>query len=134
MVNRWKRASVTLAPTLKAITSQDLGDAKLDYNYCHTLLSKPSSQTYAALNKWLKECSSEWLDEFLDCNALQTMFATLSFMGMKENAKFADAVIELQIIAVVKTILNSKVGMTYLIDDQPVLMQEMIFGNTLPLT
>lgn len=131
MKNRWNRISAKLKPaeTLNELTSQDVGNAKLDVSYCEQLLCKPSSQNYAALNKWLEKCPREWMEEFLDCNALQYMFATLDIMGSKQNGSFSDAVIQLQIISSIKTVLNSKVGMDYLIDDDTQLVQQMMNGK-----
>ena len=105
----------------------------LDVEYCEKLLLEPSSQNYASLNNYLKKCSNEWLEDFLECNALQLMFSTLHFMNMKkhlqETTHFTDAVIELEIIRSVKLILNNQVGINYLINGDEYLLYSMTLSE-----
>lgn len=94
--------------------------------FLQTILCNPSTQSCTSLTQWLKSCSVEWISQFLDSNGLRLMFATLGYMSMKENAKFADTVIELEIIRSIKCVINSVVGMEYLIETDENLVQRMV--------
>ena len=111
----WKRVSNSVAKN-ENNSFVDFEGVSLTEEFCEKILTKPDSKTYATLNKWLLACSNEWLKEFLQCNSLKMIFSTLNFMGMKK-ANFSDAVIELQIISVIKTVINTTVGIEFLIDD-----------------
>ena len=123
----WKRFNLLRDST---DSQYDFENDTVDDEYCEKLLSKPSSKTYAALNKWLENCPKEWIENFLDAGALHFMFSTLNFMGLKK-AKFSDAVIELEIIRSIKLILNSLVGIEYLINfnEEHALMGSLVLGE-----
>ena len=111
----WRRVSNSVAKK-ENNSAIDFEGISLTEEFCENILTKPDSKTYATLNKWLLSCSNEWLQEFLQCNSLKMIFSTLNFMGMKK-ANFFDAVIELQIINVIKTVINTTIGIEFLIDD-----------------
>ena len=115
----WKRLSFGANKTDEEF---DLENDIITEEYCSRFLIKPSSHFYVALNKWLEKCPKEWLQRFLDCDALQLMFSTLNFMGLKK-ASFSDAVIELEIV--------SLTGIEYLINlhDEHCLMGSLVLGK-----
>ena len=123
----WKRLSFGANKTDEEF---DLENDIITEEYCSRFLIKPSSHFYVALNKWLEKCPKEWLQRFLDCDALQLMFSTLNFMGLKK-ASFSDAVIELEIVRSIKLILNSLTGIEYLINlhDEHCLMGSLVLGK-----
>lgn len=125
----WKRKFNFV--TINAKKIYDFEHDHLDKEYCENLLVKPSSEVYAALNKWLQNSPKEWLEQFLDCGALQLMFNTLNFMGLKKTS-FSEAVIELEIMRAIKLILNSRTGIEYLINlhEDHYLIGSLVLGKS----
>lgn len=111
------------------IDREELMNAEIDVEFCERLLSKPSSRNYASLNSFLKTCKSAWLREFLECNALGIMFSSLGFQGLRKNASFSDAVIQLELVQIIKTVLNHPVGMEFIIDDED-LVRQLALGRS----
>ena len=107
-------------------TISDFEDADLTEEYVRYLLSDPSSQTYCALNQWLKLCSSEWIGDFLNCHGLKFMFAGLTFMNLKSSHKFTDTVTQLEIVRCIKSVINSVVGIEFLVNSNDDLMSVMV--------
>lgn len=99
-----------------------------DYERCQALLRKHSSKNYAALNAYLARCTKEWLKRFLECDALEVMFDLIADMGSKRCSNFIDTVLELQVITVIKSILNNATGMEYLLTEEDVVIH-LVFGK-----
>jgi len=104
----------------------DFEDADLTEDYVRSLLSDPSSQTYSALNQWLKVCSGEWITDFLNCHGLKFMFAGLTYMNLKASHKFTDTVTQLEIVRCIKSVINSIVGIEFLVNSNDDLMSVMV--------
>lgn len=128
MKDNWSKLSIFKRKSVpeKAL---NLDEVELDVDYCRELLCEPSSQNFATLNNYLNRCTTEWLQSFLECNALNMMLGTLEFMGLRKNASFADAVIELEIVRSIKLILNTKTGIQYLTDTDPDLVESMVLSK-----
>ena len=114
MSSKWNKVT-SVQPNFEDTFNEDV---ELDIKYCRKILSRASAQNYAALNKWLKKCSSEWLEKFLECRSLEMMFSMLDFMGIKQNSSISDTVLQLSVIHSIKHILNSVIGIKYLLENQ----------------
>lgn len=123
---RWGKVKVLANDHQNGPVSIDFASAMPTEEFLQRILFDPSLHHYASLNQWLKVCPIDWLKQFLDGNGIRLMFAALSYMSMKGNARFADAVVELEIIRSIKCVINSVVGMEYLIKTDGNLVQLMV--------
>lgn len=128
MKDKWRKLSDSINKDTVPLKSDDFETVGTDYLQCQALLYKHSSTNYAALNAYLSRCTKEWLERFLDCDVLNVMFNILKEMGSKKFAKFTDTVLELQIITVIKSILNNTAGIEYLLNQEDVVLN-LTFGK-----
>ncbi|CAH1778221.1 unnamed protein product [Owenia fusiformis] len=83
---------------------------------CVSTLRIPSMQLYAALNKKLKNCGEVWLQEFLDHDGLEVLLCCMETMGRKRLNQLSDAMIVMECVACIKTLMNCKTGIEVIID------------------
>jgi len=137
MKNRWGKLSRTLNAGLKQnqnqFVSDDFENLVLDPEQLKGLLLKQSPRIYAALNTYLGKCSTEWMTQFLECDPLYIMFNLIQFLGSKRGASFSDTVLELQVITVIKTILNSRTGLNFLLQERNAVVLQLALGILLSL-
>lgn len=74
------------------------------------------SSNLTALKARLASCSDEWMSGFLDINGLELLFDHLVKLGSKGFMKFADAVDQLSCVGCIRAVMNSSIGLEYLID------------------
>lgn len=133
MVSPWKKVKdhkSILKNTNETATKRDeFRNKVLTVEYCESLITRPSSKNYAALNKWLEICPDDWLLDFLDCGALTMMFQVVDDLGSKDAAHFFDAVITLQIVKGIKTVINNAVGMRYILEEGIGFVKDLISGK-----
>ena len=79
-------------------------------------LTLPNARNYTALRRQLEKCDAVWMTEFLEHDGLEIMFSALRQMAQRSYMKFADAVLQLELIRCIKAVMNSKVGMEFVID------------------
>ena len=127
MKNKWGKVSRTVVTirTEKPLVSDDFEHLVKDEEKIQSILSKQSSATYAALNTYLTKCDGYWMKQFLDCDALHLMFNLLHIMGHKKGStlRLRDTVLELQVVNVIKSILNDRTGLDYLLDEENQVVQ-----------
>ena len=130
MLSRWSR--------IKRLSSGNIGKVKesevidfSDIEQCCNELYRPSSENYMALNKWLKICTSAWLEEFLELNGFQTIFCTLRFLEMRWVFRFSSALLQMEIVNCINTILCRNEGMIYLIEGEHDMVDSIMLGKPL---
>lgn len=79
-------------------------------------LTIPTAKNYTALRKQLENCSKGWMTEFLQHDGLEVMFSAMRQMTERSYMKFADAVLQLELVRCIKAVINSKTGMDFVID------------------
>ena len=89
----------------------------------------PSTQNYTALRKQLQSSSPEWMTEFLSHGGLKFMFSALRQMGERTFVKFADAVLQLEMVRCIKAVLNSRTGMAF-VSDSGEMVEKLALGKT----
>eukprot|EP00058_Branchiostoma_floridae_P002828 XP_002588316.1 hypothetical protein BRAFLDRAFT_122887 [Branchiostoma floridae] len=75
----------------------------------------PSVKTYSALKKKLASCDSEWMLGFLEEDGLGILFESLEKLSQKGFASFADAFVQLECVGCVKSVMNSKTGLDFIV-------------------
>ena len=76
-------------------------------------LTIPTAKNYTALRRQLENCSGPWMTEFLEHDGLEIMFSAMRQMSERSYVKFADAVLQLELVRCIKAVVNSKVGMEF---------------------
>lgn len=124
-----KRAS--LVPSVHTDpTSIIKDDGTISFDVCSRLLQRPSVKNYTTLNICLKKCTSKFYGEILyNCNALQTMFDTLAALSLKGSRSLSDTVLQSEIVKAIKILINSEIGMNYLLGDECSLVTDMALGK-----
>lgn len=124
MVNKWAKVSRTVVTrkTEAPLVADDFEQLVNEPEKLQNVLSKQSSSTYAALNTYLSKCDSYWMQKFLDSGSLYIMFNLLQFMGTKQGLGFRDTVLQLQIVTVIKSIMNDRTGIDYLLHENQIVV------------
>ena len=122
--NGWSKIKDLTQETNTSI--RDFENTELSEDFVHRILCDPNSQTYSALNQWLKICPREWIAEFLNCGGLKYMFAGLTYMNLKGTNKFTDTVVQLEVVRGIKLVINCTVGIDYLIGSSDDLIHVMV--------
>ncbi|CAH1268433.1 INF2, partial [Branchiostoma lanceolatum] len=75
----------------------------------------PSVQTYSSLKKKLASCDSEWMLGFLEEDGLGILFESLERLSQRGFSSFADAFVQLECVGCVKSVMNSKTGLDFIV-------------------
>ena len=94
------------------------------------LLQKPSVKSYTSFMICLKKGSAKFVEQILqECDALQLMFDALAALSMKSIGSFTDTILQLAIVRALKMILNSSVGIVYLINEDRGFVSDLAYGK-----
>ena len=94
------------------------------------LLKSPTVKSYTAFMICLKKGSSKFIEQILqECDALQLMFDALAALSLKHIGSFSDTILQLEIVRAVKMILNSPIGIVYLIEEDRGFVSDLAFGK-----
>ncbi|KAI0224266.1 Inverted formin-2, partial [Lamellibrachia satsuma] len=102
---------------VEKITSA-LGHFDLDHcdpDVCISFLRNPSIKTYAALKRKLKNADKDWIQGFLDADGLEILLSAIDLVGGRRVSQLSDAMLLLECVSCIKELMNSKVGLEYLI-------------------
>ncbi|KAL4230753.1 hypothetical protein ACF0H5_011128 [Mactra antiquata] len=83
---------------------------------CIDFLQNPNLHFLTALNKKLKQNIKEWNSEFLELNGSEALLDLIDTLGIKRVTQLSDALLILECVQCVKTIMNSKMGLAYLVE------------------
>ena len=84
--------------------------------YCIRLLRFPSVQTYHGIHSKLKCSSDEWIFEFLQNNGMEVLLDALERLSSLKM--FVDAVMLLECTSCIKTAMNSKIGLDFMVGNR----------------
>ena len=85
----------------------------LDSELVIKFLTIPTAKNYTALRRQLENCNGSWMTEFLEHDGLEIMFSAMRQMSERSYIKFADAVLQLELVRCIKAVINSKIGMEF---------------------
>ncbi|KAL5011361.1 hypothetical protein ScPMuIL_009912 [Solemya velum] len=85
---------------------------------CVDLLKAPSIQLLGGLKKKFKNADSEWVDGFLDHGGLDALLDCVDVLGCRRMSQLSDALLVLECVASIKSIMNSKQGLEYLAESE----------------
>ncbi|KAL3880229.1 hypothetical protein ACJMK2_032478 [Sinanodonta woodiana] len=108
---------------------QDL--AKSTPEQCVALThSVPSVQMYYALRMKLERCGEAWLQSFLNLGGLESLLNSLDQLTGRGFTSFLDAILQLDCISCVRAVLNSNVGLDFMINSEGDIKKFAIALNT----
>lgn len=84
--------------------------------FCVRLLKSPSVQNYYGIRSKLKSSSQDWMAEFLDNDGMEVLLGALERLSSRKL--FVDAVMLLECTCCIKTVLNSKAGLEFMIGNR----------------
>lgn len=85
---------------------------------CVDLLKAPSIQLLGGLKKKFKNAAREWVDGFLDHGGLDALLDCVDVLGCRRMNQLSDALLILECVACIKSIMNSKQGLEYLAENE----------------
>ena len=82
---------------------------------CIDFLKSPNLKLLSSLNKRLKQNKKEWNEEFLELNGSDVLLDIVDALGNKRVTQLSDALLLLECVECIKTLMNSKMGLEYLV-------------------
>ncbi|KAK3599959.1 hypothetical protein CHS0354_012606 [Potamilus streckersoni] len=92
--------------------------------------SVPSVQMYYALRLKLERCGEAWLQSFLDLGGLDSLLNSLDQLTGRGFTSFLDAILQLDCISCVRAVLNSNVGLDFMVNSEGNIKKFAIALNT----
>lgn len=84
--------------------------------FCVRLLRFPSVQTYCGIHNKLKSSSNDWILEFLENKGMEVLLDALEKLSSLKL--FFDAVMLLECASCIKTVMNSKTGLDFMVGNR----------------
>ena len=82
---------------------------------CIDFLKSPNLKLLSSLNKKLKHNIKEWNEEFLQLQGSDVLMDIVDTLGYKRVTQLSDALLLLESIECIKALMNSKMGLKYLV-------------------
>jgi len=92
------------------------------------LLRIPSVPNYAGVRKLIENASASWMEEFLQNGGLAVLFNNLEKLSASSVCGFSNTLLELEVVYAVKAVINSKVGIEFLLT-QKQFTRQLIKGS-----
>ncbi|XP_060063512.1 uncharacterized protein LOC132543969 [Ylistrum balloti] len=124
---RWayavRRASIGWSPLHSPgtdSTSDHSGETAIQPERVVELLRSPSVQTYTTLKRKLLKAKSnpEWILRFLHSDGLELLFESLEQISRQKPSSFLDAVLQVGCVECVKTVMDSSLGLDYIVENK----------------
>ncbi|XP_070554543.1 inverted formin-2-like [Ptychodera flava] len=107
----------------------EFGERDGDIAYAHIENDDPTSyikeiceitslQDFDKLKTRLTKCTAEWMDQFLQLDGLGLLLEALEKVGDRKNLITEDAFLQLECVQCIKTVLNSKNGIDFIIENR----------------
>lgn len=116
--SKWKKKNPLLkmqSKVMDAITGENIDT--LSPEVCIGLLKNANLKFLSNLNRKLKQNNKTWNGEFLDLNGAQALLDLVDALGVRRVTQLSDALLLLECVQCVKTIMNSKMGLAYLVEN-----------------
>ena len=95
---------------------------------CVRLTHSPSTHVYYALSKKIEASTAAWLSEFLSLDGLDSLLHSLILLAGRGLTSISDSVLQLDCLGCVRSILNTRVGLQYFLD-QPGYTNQLALGK-----
>jgi hypothetical protein len=98
------------------------------------LIRIPSVPNYSGVRKLIENATSAWMEEFLAREGLVLLFSSLEKLSSTitggRGGGFSNALLQLEVVYAVRAVVNSKVGLEYLLSQRQ-LTRQLVQGNLL---
>ncbi|OWF45788.1 FH2 domain-containing protein 1 [Mizuhopecten yessoensis] len=124
---RWayavRRASIGWSPHYSQSTDSTTdhsGETAIQPERVVELLRSPSVQTYTTLKRKLLKAKAnpEWILRFLHSDGLELLFESLEQISKQRPNSFLDAVLQVGCVECVKTVMDSSLGLDYIVENK----------------
>ncbi|XP_069129886.1 uncharacterized protein [Argopecten irradians] len=123
---RWayavRRASIGWSPHSPGTdsTADHSGETAIQPERVVELLRSPSVQTYTTLKRKLLKAKAnpEWILRFLHSDGLELLFESLEQISKQKPISFLDAVLQVGCVECVKTVMDSSLGLDYIVENK----------------
>ncbi|XP_021344592.1 inverted formin-2-like isoform X2 [Mizuhopecten yessoensis] len=90
-----------------------------DPEICVEIIGLPtfSLKSFCSLKKKIEHSKAEWIQGFLDNGGLDRLFDIVDNVGSKRVNQLSDAMLLLECVACIKSVLNSRLGLDYLVQN-----------------
>ena len=95
---------------------------------CVQLVHTPSVHVFFGLKVKIQQSGPEWLTEFLHLGGMGALLDSLEQMSGTTMTSFCDAILQLDCIACLQALLNTTVGMDYLVT-QDSYVRQLVLGK-----
>ena len=85
----------------------------VDAELCITLLSR--GLNFSGVKNRLRTADEAWIESFLEHGGLSAIFDALETLGEKGFSSLSDALKQLDCVACIKAVMNSQVGLDFII-------------------
>lgn len=83
---------------------------------CIDLMKSANLKFLSNLNKKLKQNNKAWNEEFLELNGARGLLDLVETLGIRRVTQLSDALLLLECVQCIKTIMNSKMGLAHLVE------------------
>ena len=107
------------------------GDLQADFGaeFYSSILKYPSVSTYTGLMSQVRNCSEEWMQEFLDFGGVSLLFDSLTMLSDRSIFRFTDALLLLECVHCIKAVMRSNTGLEYMVN-HPEISMNLIVGES----
>ncbi|CAG5120636.1 unnamed protein product [Candidula unifasciata] len=81
-----------------------------------SVLAIPTAQTFSSVKKKLRTSDQEWMQGFLDHEGLERLLDCVDTFASRRVTALADALILIECVECIKAVLNSRIGMSLLVE------------------
>ncbi|EDO35348.1 predicted protein, partial [Nematostella vectensis] len=113
MANKWRTIRHKFARDGNTDFETISSDASAEL--CVRLLSSPSVQNFSGIKAKLKSSPSEWIEDFLSHAGMEVLFECLRRLSNRKIG-IVDAFLQLECVQCIKAVMNSKAGLTCIIE------------------
>lgn len=88
-----------------------------------------ASSNFIGLKNRIQKADQKWIEELLGHGVLEKLFEALAILSSKTSIGFTDAVQEVECTRCIKSIMNHKYGMEYVIQAEEKFINKLTEGN-----
>ncbi|XP_059158826.1 inverted formin-2-like isoform X2 [Physella acuta] len=86
-----------------------------DPEFVVTVMAIPTVQTFSSVKKKLRKSNQEWMQGFLDHEGLERLLDCVDNFASRRVTALSDALILIECVECIKAVLNSKIGLSLLV-------------------
>ncbi len=109
----WKKAKTVLVSSSSSKQDGGVSLEGADPELCISLFQR--GLNISGLKQQLQHADQEWMESFLEHGGLSSIFEALDVLGERGFNSLKDALRQLNCVACIKAVMNSEVGLNFII-------------------